>query len=460
VKNDTIAAIATAPGEGGIAIVRVSGPEAIGMVDQVFEPVAGGRRLTERAGYTAGLGWVVDRNGERIDEVLTLVMRAPRSYTAEDVVEVHCHGGVLPARRVLERVLAQGARMADAGEFTLRAFLNGRLDITQAEAVIDLIRAKSTGAMRIAMRQLQGELGRRMRAIEEELIGINAGVEASIDFPEEIGDIDRAEALERVGTLAERVRHILEASERGRVYCQGIRMAIVGKPNVGKSSLLNALLQKNRAIVTDIPGTTRDVIEEYVSLRGIPVRLMDTAGLRETEDVVERLGVERTRQAIDEADVVLFVLDVGAGLDENDRRVQGLLTGKKAVVLVNKDDLEDKRISVAELESFCAGLPLVRASAREGTGLRDLELTVEQLVLGGQAGLDEMELVVNTRHSLALRRVLAHLEAVCLGLQQGVTLDCLAVDLWGALEAMGEITGRVLREDVIERIFHDFCIGK
>lgn len=457
---DTIAAIGTAPGEGGIAIVRVSGPKAIELVDEIFEPVRGGKRLIERPGYSLGLGWILDRAGEHVDEVLVSVMRAPKSYTAEDVVEINCHGGFLPARRCLEEVLGRGARLAEAGEFTRRAFINGRLDIAQAEAVLDIIRSKTSKGMQIALRQLEGGLVKKIEELEERLIRVNAMVEASIDFPEEVGDLDRQEAEAELVEVDRTLTRILRAAERGRIYRQGIKVVIAGKPNVGKSSLLNALLREKKAIVTDIPGTTRDVIEDYINIRGIPVRIMDTAGLRETEDIVERIGVERTREVLEAADLVILVLDVVTGISREDREIWEGLQEKNTVVLVNKEDMEDKRITQRELEEMFPGMPVIRGSVKEEIGLDELEDTIENMVMGGEVCPDDIEAMVNLRHQKALERAQFHVEAVRQGLDSGITLDCLAVDVWGALEALGDVTGKTLREDVIDRIFRDFCIGK
>lgn len=458
--EDTIAAIATPPGEGGIAIVRVSGENAIELVDKMFLPRREGRSLQERAGYSMGLGWVLDGEREKVDEVLVSVMRGPRSYTMEDVVEINCHGGLLPARRCLEEVLRRGARLAEPGEFTRRAFLNGRLDLSQAEAVIDVIRSRTDKGMRIALRQLEGGPGRKLREIEERLIGVNARIEASIDFPEEVGDLDEEAAARELLEIGRELEQILDVSRRGRIYRQGIKVVIAGKPNVGKSSLLNALLQENKAIVTDIPGTTRDVVEDYINIRGIPVRVIDTAGLRETQDVVERIGVERTREVIAEADVVIVVLDVSAGISQEDLDIRNLLAGKKTIVLVNKEDLPEKRITTQDLEEMFGDWPVVRGSVKEEIGLEELEQAIEKLVLEGEVRADDMEMMVNLRHEEVLHRAREYMEAAKMALEAGLPLDCLSVDIWGALEALGEATGRNLREDVIDRIFEEFCIGK
>ncbi len=458
--KDTIAAIATPLGEGGIAIVRVSGPEAIEIVDKVFQPVPGGKKLKDRKGYSLGLGWIVDEKEECIDEVLASVMRAPRSYTAEDVVEINCHGGILPAVRCLEAVLRSGARLAEPGEFTKRAFLNGRIDISQAEAIIEIIRSKTEKGMQMAVKQLGGMLRRRVERLEDELIGLNSMVEASIDFPEEVGDLDENEARARGEKIIQELDRLLLAGERSRIYQKGIKIVIAGKPNVGKSSLLNALLRKNKAIVTDIPGTTRDIIEDYINIKGIPVHIMDTAGIRETPDIVERIGVERSEEVIREADIILVVLDAGAGLTEEDERVAEMVRGKRVIVLVNKEDLEEKRVTMDEVTSMFPGQVVVWGSVKEEIGLDELESAIEEAVLAGKIEAGDEEIMVNLRQEESFRRARYSVEAFVKGIEAGVSLDCLAVDIGQALDALGEITGRSLKEDVIDRIFKDYCIGK
>jgi len=460
VLEDTIAAIATPLGEGGIAIVRVSGCGAISIVDHIFRPVPGGKQLRDRRGYSLGLGWIVDEKGEPVDEVLVSVMRAPKSYTAEDVVEINCHGGILPAVRCLEAVLRSGARLAEPGEFTKRAFINGRIDISQAEAIIDIIRSKTEKGMRIAVKQLEGMLRRRVERLEDLLIGLNSMVEASIDFPEEVGDLDEREARSRGQEVLRELERLLLAGERSRIYQKGIKVVIAGKPNVGKSSLLNALLRKNKAIVTDIPGTTRDIIEDYINVKGIPVHIMDTAGIRETPDIVERIGVERSEEVIREADIILVVLDAGAGLSEEDERVAEMVKGKRVIVLVNKEDLEEKRVTMEEVRNLFPGQAVVRGSVKEEIGLDELESAIEEAVLAGKVETGDEEILVNLRQEESFRRAKYSVESFLKGLEAGVSLDCLAVDLGQALDALGEITGRSLKEDVIDRIFRDYCIGK
>jgi tRNA modification GTPase len=457
--QDDIAAISTPPGEGGIAIVRLSGSNVIEKADRMFKPYRQGVQLRQRPTYTMTLGWIIDQEGQPVDEVLVSLMRTPHSYTGEDVVEINCHGGTLPARRVLERVMQEDIRLAEPGEFTRRAFLNGRLDASQAEAVIDVIRAKTDKAMEIAMRRLQGSTSRLVSQLEDELIQINALVEASLDFPDEVGDPDYDELQERLEQVVHQLDHMLEAGRRADVYHAGITVAIVGKPNVGKSSLLNALLKKERAIVTNIPGTTRDVIEEWLNIRGIPVRILDTAGIRVTEDTVERIGVERSQEVIKQADLIIFLLDVTSGITAEDQFIYESIPPGKLIVLVNKEDLEDKRVTKEDLGRIFGDIPVIRGSVKEEIGLEELESLIEQLVLAGGLNSDDLEMVVNLRQKQSLAEARQHVQEVLSSLNM-TTLDCLGVDLRGALDSLGEVTGKNLKEEVLDRIFHDFCIGK
>lgn len=457
--DDDIAAIATPPGEGGIAIVRVTGHGAIKKVSSVFRPQKKGLGLEARASHTLALGWMVNGQGDIVDEVLVSVMRGPHSYTTEDVVEINCHGGVLPARRCLELVLQRGVRLAEPGEFTRRAFLNGRLDASQAEAVIEIIRARSDRAMCMALKQLGGKNSLLINRLEERLVGINALVEASLDFPDDVGDPDYEKIQAQLEDISREINQIMNATRRAEVFRVGIRLAIVGKPNVGKSSLLNELLQKERAIVTSVPGTTRDIIEELVNIRGIPVRIMDTAGIRTSEDMVEQIGISRAREAIGEADLVLFVLDAGTGWTEEDALVLSSIDRQKAIVLINKIDLPGRQLVAGTLPKPLADLPALFISLKEGRGLEELEGKIEEKVLAGTASYDDLEIMMNTRQKQALYRARQHLEDAS-RLMGEMPLDCLGVDIWGAAEALGEITGKNLKEDVIERIFQDFCIGK
>lgn len=456
---DNIAAISTPPGEGGIAIVRLSGPDVITKVNSIFRPYKT-NDLVSKPGFTITLGWIVDESREIIDEVLVSIMRHPHSYTGEDVVEINCHGGTLPAKRILEEVLKTGVKIAEPGEFTKRAFLNGRMDVSQAEAVIEVIRSKTDKGLRLAVKQLTGKNSEIINKLEDDLISVNAMVEASLDFPDDVGELDNVEADERINNIIIQIDKLLVAAQRAEIYRDGINIAICGKPNVGKSSLLNALLRKDKAIVTNIPGTTRDVIEDYINVRGIPVKLMDTAGIRTTEDVVEKIGVERSREVIKEADIVIFLLDIETGITKEDLEIFRSIENSNIIILVNKEDIEDKKITEAELHEIFGKYHVIRGSVKEDIGLDELEKTIENLVLSGQIQSDDMEIMINLRQKSALLRAKKHMEDTKSSILNAVPLDCIGVDVWGALEALGEITGKSLKEDVIERIFHDFCIGK
>ncbi len=456
---DDIAAIATPPGEGGISIVRLSGYNVISKANKIFKAYKKERELTNQAAYTLTLGWIIDEEGNILDEVLVTIMRSPHSYTGEDVVEINCHGGSIPARRCLEEVLKTGLRLAEPGEFTKRAFLNGRLDVSQAEAVIEIIRSKTDKGLKLALNQLTGKNSLIFNRLEDDLIRVNAMVEASLDFPDDVGDLDTAEALGLINNVLINIDKLLLAGERANIYREGIDIAICGKPNVGKSSLLNALLKKEKAIVTNIPGTTRDVIEDFINIKGIPVRLRDTAGIRLTDDLVERIGVERSRQVILDAELVIFILDVETGITVEDKEIFKAIDNNNVIVLVNKEDVEAKRITDGELTDLFGDTKIIRGSVKEDIGLEELEKTIEDLVLSGDVLYDNEEIMINLRQKNALLKAKKYLTDT-LVLIEDLPLDCIGVDVWGALEAIGEITGKSLKEEVIDRIFTEFCIGK
>ncbi|KYH33755.1 tRNA uridine-5-carboxymethylaminomethyl(34) synthesis GTPase MnmE [Neomoorella mulderi] len=455
---DTIAAVATPPGEGGIGIVRLSGSEAVAIASKIFQPRRGPDFAASRS-HTLRLGMIIDpATGETVDEVLACIMRAPHSYTAEDVVEINCHGGPLAVARVLQLALRYGARLAEPGEFTRRAFLNGRLDLAQAEAVLDVIRARSSQGLVAAVGQLQGKLSQKITGINDLLTGVLAAIEASLDFPEEVGEASAGE-LGKLHQARDEVKKLLGTWEEGRLLNEGLKIAIVGRPNVGKSSLLNALLRQERAIVSQIPGTTRDTIEETLLLGGFACRLIDTAGLRETADTLESIGVARTRQAVKEADLVLMVVDLSTGILPEDERILEEVAGKTLIVVGNKVDLVSEKKN--GLESFAGLYPRVAISAREGRGLDELAQRVKEIVLGGKAvRTREDPLLTRARHRDALEKCLEHLNAAITAWEEGMPGDLIAVDLWAARDFLGEITGATAREDLLDRIFSDFCIGK
>src|SRR5579883_3433417 len=481
-QNDTIAAIATPPGSGGIGVIRVSGQDAFSLVLPLFRQPHG--RSSVPPSHQLTYGHVVDpATGEILDEVLTAFMQPPHTYTREPVVEIQGHGGPLILRRILRVVLAQGARMANPGEFTLRAFLNGRLDLAQAEAVMDLIEAQTEAGQRLAMQQLRGRLSEQLQQVRHALLGVIARIEASIDFPEE--DVPTPQISELQPLIAhaqEQAYAPLAGSEQGRLYRQGLRTAIIGRPNVGKSSMLNALLRAERAIVTPIAGTTRDTVEEVANLRGIPLHLIDTAGITPSDDPVEQIGVRRSRAAAESADVVLLVFDGSEPLTAQDRwiarelRLMGFggstsslddeittqdmaRRGRPIVLLLNKADLPC-RLEVDELCQMWPEAPLVSTSTLTGAGLDELEETVAELVLAGKTMNSESVLVTSARHQEALRRAAEHLRASLLPLEQGLPLDFVSIDLRAAYNALGEITGETASEDLLDRIFSEFCIGK
>jgi len=456
-ERDTIAAISTALGEAAIAIVRVSGPEAVALVDKLFR---GKTPLAQVPSHTIHYGFLVEpSSGEKLEEVLVTVMRAPRTFTGEDVVEVNCHGGVVGVQRVLQLVLDAGARLAEPGEFTKRAFLNGRIDLAQAEAVIDLIRAKSERAMRLAVRQVDGELSQKIRELRQQLLSLLAHVEVTIDYPEyDVEELTRQQLCQEIAQVEGAIGRLLASARQGRVLREGITTAIVGRPNVGKSSLLNRMARANRAIVTDIPGTTRDIIEELVTIRGIPLRLVDTAGIRETTDVVEQIGVQRSRQALEEAELVLLVLNGAERLTDEDRRLMELVKGRDAIVVVNKADLP-RRLDMAAVEAAFPGR-VVQTSTVAEPGLAPLEEKIAALFFSGQVDTDDATYLSNVRHIRLLNEALQALQEAAEQLQAAVPVDVAAIDLQRAWSLLGEILGEEVGEALLDEIFSQFCLGK
>ncbi|TEB13707.1 tRNA modification GTPase MnmE [Pelotomaculum propionicicum] len=457
--EDTIAAISTPLGEGGIGIVRLSGPAAFDIAKKIFRSKK--KEWSAAEGHRLVYGHILDPAGQIVDEVLLGYMKAPHTYTREDIIEINCHGGIVPSKKILELVLSAGARLARPGEFSLRAFLNGRIDLAQAESIIDIIRARTETGLKLAVAQLNGSLSRKILELQDRLLGLLAQVEANIDFPED--DLEAAtgqELLRTVGELLEQVEDLIRGAQAGKIYREGIRTIIIGRPNVGKSSLLNALLRENRAIVSDIPGTTRDIIEEMINIGGIPLKIIDTAGLHETENIIEKIGMEKTREMINRADLVLVVLDAGRELVAADLDIIGSVRDKKAVFLVNKDDLAEKKISVEELDVLAAGRPVLWVSAKEETGLDELEEKIFEMVMGGHLSGTDDALVTNTRHKQALEAAQRHLTDAVAELKKKVPVDVAAIDIRAAWEALGEITGNTVTEDLLDRIFADFCIGK
>ena len=456
-QEDTIAAIATPPGEGGLAVIRISGPDAENIALRIFtrrqNPNGSLRSHTLYHGQIAGPA----EDAQPIDEVLLTIMRKPRSYTGEDVVEVHCHGGNFLVRQILATILTQGARQAEPGEFTKRAFLNGRVDLAQAEAVLDLIRARTAKAAQLALNQASGELSKYVGELREELLDILVQVEASIDFPEEeIELLQRPHLIKKITALIDKITIILGSYEWARLFREGAKVCICGRPNVGKSSLLNALLGSDRVIVTPIPGTTRDVIEESLTLDGLPIVIWDTAGIRESRDEIEQLGIELSRQHVEKADAVVVVIDGSVALTPDDRALLQITKSKKVVIALNKSDLA----LAVDLNSIACeqSTPLVVTSAKTGTGTDSLKRTLRELVLGG--AIEPSIAITNLRHRSELVRSADDLRRAADTLSQGLPPEMAAIDLNDARQALEEIIGIVSNDDILERIFSNFCIGK
>ncbi|SDX27962.1 tRNA modification GTPase trmE [Marininema mesophilum] len=457
-ETDTIAAIATTVGEAGIAVIRISGPESIAVVDRLYQ---GKEPLGELDTHTVRYGHMTDpATKQSIDEVLVTVMRAPRTFTREDVVEVSCHGGMIPVQKVLETLLATGVRLAEPGEFTKRAFMNGRIDLSQAEGVMDLIRSKTDRAAQVAIQQADGRLSRLIQRLRQDILESLAHLAVNVDYPEYDAEQMTAERmLTKSREVEQALQGLLTTARQGKILREGIGTVIIGRPNVGKSSLLNALAHENRAIVTDIPGTTRDVIEEFVNVRGIPLRLVDTAGIRETEDIVEKLGVERSHQALSRADLVLLLLNHSEELGDEDRKLVELARQHSTIVVVNKTDLAP-RLDLEEVRSLIGDLPLITTSVTEEKGLDALEQAIADRFLGGTIQSVDATYVTNTRHIHLLKEAQQHVRDAIEGIEQEMPLDMIEIDLKNAWVSLGEIIGDAVAEDLIDQIFSQFCLGK
>ena len=457
--DDTIAAISTPIGAAGIGMVRISGKDAEMIAQAIFKSKKN-RKISEVRNYTMLYGHILDKQNIIVDEVLVSVMRGPHSFTGEDVIEINCHGGIIAVRKTLELVLNAGARLAEPGEFSKRAFLNGRIDLAQAEAIIDLINAKTDKGLQVAVSQLEGTLSGKIKVLREGLLGLMVQIEAGIDFPEhDIEEISRNLINTKTEAILQDIKRMIESAGTGKVLREGLRTVILGKPNVGKSSLLNALLKEKRAIVTDIPGTTRDVIEEIVNIKGIPLKIVDTAGIRETIDVVEKIGVEKTREASMDADLILLMIDASTGVTENDLELLPLLEGKKCLAIVNKIDLKEKH-DKTQLEKFLGKYDVIEMSLVKGLGLEQLEKKIEELVYSGAITNNDNMMVTNIRHKNSLERAAGSLQDALLALNDQLPTDCIAIDLKAAWDSLGEITGETVGEDLVDQIFSRFCIGK
>ena len=457
VYEDTIAAVSTAMAPGGIGIVRISGKEAFSVGDQIYRG-KNGKKLSEQRANTVHYGFVEEK-GERIDEVLAVILKGPHSYTGEDTVEIDCHGGVLAMKRILEAAFRAGARPAQPGEFTRRAFLNGRMDLSQAEAVMDLIQAKNEYALKNSLRQLQGSVRQEIQEIRENILYEIAYIESALDDPEHMSLDGYRERLEHtVKQQKKRIEKLIAGSGEGKFLQEGIKTLILGRPNAGKSSLLNLLAGEEKAIVTEIEGTTRDIVEEQINLRGITLRLLDTAGIRESESRVEQIGIERAKEQAKDADLILYMVDSSMPLDENDEKIMELIREKRAIVLLNKNDLE-RKVSEKDLEGRVEA-PIVSVSVRENRGIEELEDQIQELFFHGKISFNDEIYITNLRHKQALEAADSSLKLVEQSIADQMPEDFYSIDLMDAYESLGKILGESVGEDLINEIFSKFCTGK
>ncbi|APT44640.1 tRNA uridine-5-carboxymethylaminomethyl(34) synthesis GTPase MnmE [Bacillus safensis] len=458
---DTIAAISTPMGEGAIAIIRLSGPDAVQIADRMYKGPKE-KKLVSVDSHTIHYGHIVDSSTEQvIEEVMVSVLRAPKTFTREDVIEINCHGGIVTVNKVLQLALREGARLAEPGEFTKRAFLNGRIDLSQAEAVMDLIRAKTDRAMNVAITQMEGRLSGLIKRLRGEILETLAHVEVNIDYPEydDVEEMTHRVLVEKATSVKKEIESLLTTSQQGKILREGLSTVIIGRPNVGKSSLLNSLVQETKAIVTDIPGTTRDVIEEYVNVRGVPLRLVDTAGIRETEDIVERIGVERSRQVLKEADLILLVLNYSEELSEEDIKLFEAVSGMDIIVIVNKTDLEPK-LDIEKVKQLAKDRPVVTTSLLQEKGIDELEIAIQSLFFTGSIESGDLTYVSNTRHIALLQEAKQSIEDALEGIEMDVPIDIVQIDLTRCWEQLGEIIGDAVHESLIDQLFSQFCLGK
>ncbi|MBR6769721.1 MAG: tRNA uridine-5-carboxymethylaminomethyl(34) synthesis GTPase MnmE [Lachnospiraceae bacterium] len=464
-KTDTIAAIATALSDAGIGIIRISGNEAVQIADKLYRTKSGKKKLLDLPSHTIHYGYIIDDiEGEDsfLDEVMISVMKAPRSYTMEDTVEINCHGGVIILHQILEAVLRNGARLAEPGEFTKRAFLHGRIDLSKAEAVMDLIHSKNKLALRSSVKQLRGSVSNLVGELRDKIIYEIAFIESALDDPEHMSLDGYQERLtEKTQEILASLKKMLDSADNGRLLKEGINTVILGKPNVGKSSLLNAMVGEERAIVTEIRGTTRDVLEESIRLNGISLNIVDTAGIRDTEDVVEKIGIEKARRYAEEADLILYMVDVSVPLDENDYNIMRMISEKKVMVLLNKTDLEEV-ITEEMLHQLVDGrqIPVIRISTKEYLGMDQLEETIKAMFFSGGIQYNEETVITNIRHKEAMLEAFESMQQVLISLQQGMPEDFYSIDLMSAYAALGRIIGEEVGEDLLNEIFSKFCMGK
>ncbi|MBM0864261.1 tRNA uridine-5-carboxymethylaminomethyl(34) synthesis GTPase MnmE [Staphylococcus epidermidis] len=456
---DTITSISTPMGEGAIGIVRLSGPQAIEIGDILYK---GKKKLSEVETHTINYGHIIDpETNETVEEVMVSVLRAPKTFTREDIIEINCHGGILTINRILELTMTYGARMAEPGEYTKRAFLNGRIDLSQAEAVMDFIRSKTDRASKVAMNQIEGRLSDLIKKQRQSILEILAQVEVNIDYPEydDVEDATTDFLLEQSKRIKEEINQLLETGAQGKIMREGLSTVIVGRPNVGKSSMLNNLIQDNKAIVTEVAGTTRDVLEEYVNVRGVPLRLVDTAGIRDTEDIVEKIGVERSRKALNEADLILFVLNNNEPLTEDDQTLFEVIKNEDVIVIINKTDLE-KRLDVSELREMIGDMPLIQTSMLKQEGIDELEIQIKDLFFGGEVQNQDMTYVSNSRHISLLKQARQSIQDAIDAAESGIPMDMVQIDLTRTWEILGEIIGESASDELIDQLFSQFCLGK
>lgn len=456
---DTITSISTPMGEGAIGIVRLSGPQAVEIADKLYK---GKHLLNDVPSHTINYGHIIDpESKEVVEEVMVSVLRAPKTFTREDIIEINCHGGILTINRVLELTMTYGARMAEPGEFTKRAFLNGRIDLSQAEAVMDFIRSKTDRASKVAMNQIEGRLSDLIKKQRQSILEILAQVEVNIDYPEydDVEDATTEFLLEQSKEIKQEINRLLDTGAQGKIMREGLSTVIVGKPNVGKSSMLNNLIQDNKAIVTEVAGTTRDVLEEYVNVRGVPLRLVDTAGIRETEDIVEKIGVERSRKALSQADLILFVLNNNEALTQEDYTLYKVVKNEDVIVIVNKMDLE-QNIDINEVKDMIGDTPLIQTSMLKQEGIDELEIQIRDLFFGGEVQNQDMTYVSNSRHISLLKQARQTIQDAIDAAESGVPMDMVQIDLTRTWEILGEIIGETASDELIDQLFSQFCLGK
>lgn len=462
-KTDTIAAIATAMTNSGIGIVRISGEEAFSVIDKIYRSKNGKKKLSQEESHTVHYGYICD--GEKIiDEVMVVIMRAPRSYTMEDTIEIDCHGGTLVMKRILETVIKHGARPAEPGEFTKRAFLNGRIDLSQAESVIDVINAKNDFALESSISQLQGKVKEKITEIRKKIIHEIAFIESALDDPEHFSIDGYGEKLSQIiEKVSKEIETVLAASENGELLKEGINTVIIGKPNAGKSSLMNVLLGRERAIVTDIAGTTRDALEEQINLNGITLNIVDTAGIRDTDDIVEKIGVDKAKEYLNKANLIIYVVDSSTELDKNDEEIISMLSDKKAIILLNKSDLSQvtsEQIVKKVLEENHMEKPVISISAKEQMGIDKLEDTIKEMFFQGELSFNDEIYITNVRQKAALQSAMKSFQLVQQSIENEMPEDFYSIDLMSAYEELGSIIGESVGEDLVNEIFSKFCMGK